>query len=301
MKEMESGFAATVGFFDGVHIGHIYLIDQLKKIASERHLKSMVVTFPEHPRQVLQSDYRPLLLSNPENKIIRLEQSGVDVCFPLHFTAELSRMNARYFMEHVLRDKLGVRCLLVGHDHHFGHEKGTTLADYINIGNQIGIEVIGAEALIYKNLPVSSSRIRRELVAGNIEDANAMLGYNYTIKGVVVHGQQIGMKMGFPTANLGSYYESTQIPADGVYSALVTVDGVKRPSMINIGFRPTFEGNKERTIEAHILDFNQDIYSHELSVEFIKYIRPERKFDSSEQLARQLETDKETVRRSTKK
>lgn len=300
MKEIESGFAATVGFFDGVHIGHIYLINQLKKIASERHLKSMVVTFPEHPRQILQSDYKLLLLSAPEDKIMRLEQSGVDVCFPLHFTAELSRMSAKCFMEQVLRDRLRVRCLLVGHDHHFGHEMGTTLADYINIGNQIGIEVIGADSLIYKNLPVSSSRIRRELVSGNLEDANTMLGYNYTINGVVVHGQQNGLKIGFPTANLGSYCESMQIPADGVYSALVNIDGEKRPAMINIGFRPTFAGNNNRTIEAHILDFHQDIYSHELSIEFIKYIRPERKFDSSEQLAQQLETDKETVRRSAK-
>lgn len=295
MTEMERGFAATVGFFDGVHIGHIYLINQLKKIASERGLKAMVVTFPEHPRQILLSNYKPLLLSTPENKIERLEQNGVDVCLPLHFTGELSRMDARCFMEQVLRDRLGVKCLLVGHDHHFGHEKDTTLKDYIEIGNIIGIEVIGTDAIMYKDLPVSSSRIRRELVAGHIEDANAMLGYNYTIKGVVVHGRQIGTKLGFPTANLGSYCEYTQIPADGVYSALVNIDGEKRPAMINIGVRPTFPGINNRTIEAHILDFHKDIYFYELSIEFIKYIRPELKFDSPEQLTQQMEEDKETV------
>mgnify|MGYP006391676507 CR=1 FL=1 len=133
-----NGIAATVGFFDGVHLGHLNLIDQLAQIAEERNLKSMVVTFPEHPRQILQTDYRPLLLSTPEDKIARLEETVADLCFPLHFTKKLSQMNARTFMESFLQKRLGVKTLLVGHDHHFGCEKGTNIEDYKIIGNEIG-------------------------------------------------------------------------------------------------------------------------------------------------------------------
>ena len=290
-------YAATIGFFDGVHLGHVHLLRQLTDVAGERGLKSMAITFPEHPRQILQSDYRPRLLSTPQDKMRLLKQTGIDYCFPLHFTTTLAAMDAESFMTDFLLKKLGVNALLVGHDHHFGHDTTLTIDDYRRIGKRIGIEVIPADAYLYDGTPVSSSRIRRELVAGNVKQANEMLGYRYTISGTVIHGLQNGRKMGFPTANLGPYCEFMQIPADGVYSALAMVDGETWPAMLNIGFRPTFEG-KARTIEAHLLGFDRDIYFHELTLEFVDFLRPERRFGSPQELASQLETDRNKVRQT---
>ena len=292
-----SRYAATIGFFDGVHLGHVHLLEELKSIAAGRGLKSMAITFPEHPRQILQSDYRPRLLSTPQDKMRLLEQTGIDYCFPLHFTSALAALDAETFMTDFLQNKLGVSTLLVGHDHHFGHDTSLTIDDYRRIGDKIGMEVIPADAYLFEGIPVSSSRIRRELVAGNVKAANAMLGYRYTISGTVIHGMQNGRKMGFPTANLGPYCEFMQIPADGVYSALANVDGETWPAMLNIGFRPTFEG-KARTIEAHLLGFDRDIYFHELTLEFVDFLRPEHRFDSPQGLAAQLEADREKVRQT---
>lgn len=300
MSEMNSSYAATIGFFDGVHLGHMHLLEQLKQVAQERGIKSMAVTFPEHPRQILQSDYRPRLLLAPETKIAMLEKTGIDICFPLHFTTKLAAMDARSFMQDFLLRKLGVKTLLVGYDHHFGHEKGTGLEDYRRIGKDIGMEVIGAHAITYHDLPISSSRIRRSLDSGQVHEAADMLGYRYTISGSVIRGLQNGRKMGFPTANLGPYCEFMQIPADGVYSALATVDGETHASMVNIGYRPTFSG-KARTIEAHILDFNRDIYFKELTLQFVDYLRPEQRFESPEQLAAQLDYDRNQTRNSINK
>ena len=290
-------YAATIGFFDGVHKGHVHLLESLKSIAAERGLKSMAITFPEHPRQILQSDYRPRLLSTPEDKVRLLEKTGIDYCFPLHFTTALAALDARTFMTDFLQKKLGISTLLVGHDHHFGHDTNLTIDDYRRIGNEIGMEVIPADAYLYEGAPISSSRIRRELVAGNVKAANDMLGYRYTISGTVIHGLQNGRKMGFPTANLGPYCEFMQIPADGVYSSVAKVDGEVWPAMLNIGFRPTFEG-KARTIEAHLLGFDRDIYFHELTLEFVDFLRPERRFESPQELAAQLEADRNKVRQT---
>lgn len=294
-ESVRTGYSATIGFFDGVHLGHRHLLEHLKVTAAEHGLKSMAVTFIEHPRQILQTDYRPKLLLAPETKIRMIENTGIDLCLPLHFTTELSLMDARSFMESFLQKRLGVSLLMVGHDHHFGHDINSTADDYRRIGREIGMEVTVSDALEYKGFPISSSRIRHELANGSIRDVNAMLGYRYAISGRVIHGLQNGRRMGFPTANLGPYCEYMQVPADGVYSALATVDGETRPAMVNIGYRPTFQG-KARTIEAHLLDFDRDIYFHELTLQFVDFLRPEKRFDSPGNLARQLESDRKNVR-----
>lgn len=294
-ESTQSGYSATIGFFDGVHLGHRHLLEHLKQLSQENGLRSMAVTFLEHPRQILQSDYRPKLLLEPEAKIRMIEKTGIDICLPLHFTSELSLMDARSFMNSFLKKRLGVKLLLVGHDHHFGHDTDSNADDYRKIGEQIGMEVILSDALDFQGTPISSSRIRRELTKGNIKDVNSMLGYRYTISGTVIHGLQNGRKMGFPTANLGPHCEYMQIPSDGVYSAIATVNGENHPAMVNIGYRPTFQGNA-RTIEAHLLDFDKDIYFHELTLQFVDFLRPERRFDSSDSLALQLESDRNRVR-----
>ena len=299
-EPQDNKYAATIGFFDGVHLGHVHLLHELIAIATGRGIKSMAITFPEHPRQILQSDYRPRLLSTPQDKMRMLGETGIDYCFPLHFTTAIAAMDARGFMTDFLQKRLGVCTLLVGHDHHFGHDTNLSIEDYKRIGHEIGMEVIPASAYLYEGSPISSSRIRRELVSGNVKQANEMLGYRYTISGTVIHGLQNGRKMGFPTANLGPYCEFMQIPADGVYSALATVDGETWPAMVNIGYRPTFQG-KARTIEAHLLGFDRDIYFHELAIEFVDFLRPERRFESPRELALQLEADRTQVRQTIKK
>ena len=292
-EPQDNRYAATIGFFDGVHLGHVHLLRELMDIASSRGLKSMAITFPEHPRQILQSDYRPRLLSTPEDKMKLLEQTGIDYCFPLHFTTALAAMDARSFMTDFLQKRLGVSTLLVGHDTNLNAD------DYRRIGNEIGMEVIPADAFLFEGSPISSSRIRRELVAGNVKAAASMLGYRYTLCGTVIHGLQNGRKMGFPTANLGPYCEFMQIPADGVYAAIATVDSETWPAMVNIGYRPTFEG-KARTIEAHLLGFDRDIYFHELTLRFVDFMRPERRFASPQELAAQLEADRNKVMETLK-
>lgn len=287
----------TVGFFDGVHTGHRFLADRLKSEAAARGMISQIVTFAEHPRQIIQSEYRPLLLSTPQDKLAMLEQTGADICTSLHFTRELAEMDARSFMRDVLYGEFGAGCLLMGHDHRFGHDRISDFNTYRRLGEEIGIEVLHCDALIRQNQPVSSSRIRRCLAEGQTAEANAMLGYLYTIKGTVVHGLQNGRKIGFPTANLKPYCELLQIPANGVYSAWAIVRGMKYMAMLNIGFRPTVSSNCDvRTIEAHLLDFDCDIYGEELSLSFVSYIRPERRFDGLESLAGQLCIDRDNVR-----
>lgn len=289
--------AVTVGFFDGVHTGHRHLADRLKKEAEERGMLSQIVTFTEHPRQIIQTEFNPLLLSTPQNKLAMLEQTGIDICTSLHFTGELAEMDARSFMQHVLYEELGAGCLLMGHDHRFGHDCITDFNAYRKIGENIGIEVLHSDALLYKDLPVSSSRIRKCLAEGQCDEANDMLGYIYSISGTVVHGLQNGRKMGFPTANLKPYCEYLQIPANGVYAAWATVRGHSYKAMLNIGFRPTInQTGTARTIEAHLLDFDCDIYDEELSLSFVSYIRPERRFDSMKALASQLSMDRDAVR-----
>lgn len=296
MMTERNGYAVTVGFFDGVHTGHRFLAEHLKKVAAERGLMSRIVTFEEHPRQVIQSDYRPMLLSEPQDKIRRLQETGVDLCTQLHFTKEMAGMDARSFMEQFLRDRLGARCLLMGHDHRFGHDCITDFGTYRKLGEQIGIEVVRSEAMKIGDLPVSSSRIRHCLAEGDVSSAAELLGYPYAVTGTVIHGMQNGRRMGFPTANLDLRCKLLQIPKGGVYAAWATVQGETFKSMLNIGFRPTIGDNSTtRTIEAHLLDFDRDIYGEELTLRFVRFIRAEHRFDSLDSLAVQLQSDRMTV------
>lgn len=293
----ENDFAATVGFFDGVHNGHRFLADRLKAEAAMRNLRPRMITFREHPRLILKDGFHPLLLTSPEQKLSLLGLLGVDSIIELHFTSQLAQMTAEEFMAGILRDKLGVKCLLMGHDHHFGHDGITDFETYRNIGSRVGIEVVTAEAFMWEGSPVSSSRIRRCLAAGETESAAAMLGRIYSISGTVVHGQQNGRKMGFPTANLDSEYQYLQVPKDGVYAAWACVRDELFMSMVNIGYRPTINGESRiRTIEAHLLDFDCDIYGEHLKLCFVRYIRPESRFKDISSLTCQLTLDRDNVR-----
>lgn len=283
---------ATIGFFDGVHLGHRYLINQVKIAASQCGWCSSIITFPVHPRQVIQSDYQPQLLSSPEEKIELLSQTGVDNCILLPFTQKLSKLTAYEFMQ-LLYDKYKVRTLVIGYDHRFGHNRAETFEDYCRYGRELGIHIMQATAYTQEQDKVSSSAIRRALLSGDVSTAHKYLGYNYFLEGTVVSGYQVGRKIGFPTANLRVDFPYKLIPSIGVYAVRVQVAGQQWKGMLSIGYRPTINNGNDLSIEVHILDFQGDIYNQKMRLEFIEYLRPEVKFDSVDELIAQMHKDKE--------
>ena len=283
---------ATIGFFDGVHLGHRYLINQVKIAASQCGWCSSIITFPVHPRQVIQSDYQPQLLSSPEEKIELLDQTGVDHCILLPFTQELSKLTAWEFMQ-LLYNKYKVRMLVIGYDHRFGHNRAETFEDYCRYGRELGIHIMQATAYTQEQDKVSSSAIRRALLSGDVITAKKYLGYNYFLEGTVVGGYQVGRKIGFPTANLRVDFPHKLIPSIGVYAVRVHVADQQWKGMLSIGYRPTLNNGNDLSIEVHILDFEGDIYHQKMRLEFIEYLRPEIKFDSIDELVLQMHKDKE--------
>lgn len=295
---MKKETAVTIGFFDGVHRGHRFLLRQLEELAAARGMSAVAVTFDRHPKTIVQSDFMPSLLTTQEEKMSLLSRcfSGEVVVLP--FTNELSKLSAKEFMQRILREELNAELLLMGYNHRFGHGGGTQ-EQYKTWGKETGIEVFVAEALQGERpitssddrTKISSSRIRNLISKGDIEGANAMLGYPYFVTGKVVKGKQIGRKMGFPTANL-LLPEVKLLPANGVYAAWVTLpDGTKRGGMLDIGRRPTIEDNGKLNTEVHIFDFDGNLYGESISIDFIGKIRNEQHFSSLEELQRQLTKD----------
>lgn len=290
---------ATIGFFDGVHRGHRYLIDQMITVATEAGMESMVITFDRHPRQVLHSDYLPQMLSTFEEKKALLKNTPADHIEILTFDEQLAALSAHDFMKEVLRERLNVRKLVIGYDNRFGHNRSEGFEDYVRYGQELGIEVIQAMPLSEPDKEaISSSYIRACLLVGNVWGANEALGYAYSLTGRVTDGFHEGRKIGFPTANLNTDETGKLVPASGVYAVHVQLENEQhlRPAMMNIGTRPTYDGHMQ-TLEVHIFDFNGDIYGQQLRVIFDRRIRNEMKFSSPQELAKQLEKDKEEVRR----
>ncbi|WP_455073643.1 bifunctional riboflavin kinase/FAD synthetase [Prevotella jejuni] len=284
---------ATIGFFDGVHRGHRFLIDRVIEEAQRSGMSSAVITFDRHPREVLQTDYQPDLLSTLDEKLLLLSKTHVDNTVVLHFDASLAALTAHDFMRDVLQGQLKVRKLIIGYDNRFGHNRSEGFDDYVRYGKELGIEVIRADAFLPDDVRVSSSVIRTCLREGRVEEANRLLGYDYTIESRIVSGYQNGRKMGFPTANLDVTRCQQLLPASGVYAVLVRLKdsvGWKR-GMMNIGHRPTFNGTTT-SMEVNLFNFSGDLYGQELLVSFISKIRDEHKFDSIEALAEQLQHDK---------
>lgn len=285
---------ATIGFFDGVHLGHRFLIDQVKVAAAQCGWESSIITFPVHPRQVIQSEFQPQLLSSPEEKIELLGTTGIDHCILLPFTRELSMLTAREFMQ-LLYEKHHVRMLIIGYDHRFGHNRTETFEDYCRYGRELGIHIMQATAYTQEQDKVSSSAIRRALLSGEVNIANKYLGYNYFLQGKVVDGYKVGRKIGFPTANLQVDFPNKLIPSVGVYAVYVYVNGQKYKGMLNIGHRPTLNNGTDLSIEVHILDFEGDIYQQSMRLEFIDFLRAEEKFNSIDELILQIEKDKKAT------
>ena len=292
----QSPTVATIGFFDGVHLGHRFLIQQVKVAATQTGWQSSIITFPVHPRQVIQSEFQPQLLSSPEEKIELLASTGVDNCILLPFTRELSKLTAYEFMQ-LLYDKYKVRMLVIGYDHRFGHNRTETFEDYCRYGRELGIHIMQATAYSQEQDKVSSSAIRRALLSGDIRTASKFLGYHYYLEGTVVDGYKVGRKIGFPTANLRVDFPNKLIPSIGVYAVYVYVNGEKHKGMLNIGYRPTINNGTDLSIEVHIIEFQGDIYHQKMRIEFIEFLRPEEKFHSVDELILQMQKDKEdTIR-----
>ena len=285
---MRKGFALTIGFFDGVHQGHRYLLQQLEELAAANGLSAAAVTFDRHPRTVVQPNFVPSLLTTQEEKLDLLSKAFSGKIIVLPFTQELSEMTAKEFMQNILREKLNAELLLMGYNHRFGHGGGNP-EDYVTWGHETGIKVCLAKALAGEK--VSSSRIRNLISLGDVKKANNLLGYPYFLTGEVTEGKQIGRQIGFPTANL-TLPEQKLMPACGVYAVWVTMpDHSKRGGMLCIGHRPTVEQNGEISVEVHIFDFNGNLYETSISIDFIEKLRDERHFDSLEELQKQLVLD----------
>lgn len=287
---------ATIGFFDGVHRGHQFLIKHVVEEARASGMASMVITFDRHPRQVLHSDYIPLLLSTPDSKRLLLSKTEIDICAMLHFDERMAQLSARDFMEQILRDRLNVKKLFIGYDNRFGHNRTEGFDDYVRFGRELGIEVVSNQSFVLNGINVSSSVIRKYIANGEIEMANQCLGYPYTIYGKVVDGLQEGRRLGFPTANLDTSDYGQMIPAPGVYAVKARLQQsveMKR-AMMNIGTRPTFGGDKI-SLETHILNFDSDIYGQTLLVSFMHRMREEQKFDNVADLISQLKKDQMMV------
>jgi len=287
----------TVGFFDGVHLGHRFLINQMKEVGERLHLSTAVITFPQHPRKVLQQDYQPKLLNSFEEKLKHLEETGIDYCIVLDFTPELSRLSAQDFIHKILAKDLHVKTLLVGYDHRFGHDRADGIEQYVLYGRECGMEVIKANPYTEESLHVSSSEIRRLLDEGKVEDAAELLTYPYQIRGSIVAGFKVGRKLGFPTANIQVDEPFKIIPAIGVYAVWVYLKGKRYAGMLYIGNRPTLNNGENVTLEVNIFDFSDDIYNEEITVAFIRYVRGDIRFDSVESLKGQLEEDRKEVER----
>lgn len=284
--------AATIGFFDGVHRGHRYLIRHVMDVARDEGLESAVVTFDRHPRQVIHTDFRPRLLSTPDEKAALLSQTGVERCVVLPFDAQMASLSAREFMQDVLLAHLNVRKLVIGYDNRFGHNRSEGFADYAAYGREMGIEVEQWQPLEMDSVCISSSVVRSLLLSGEVGMAARCLGYPYTIAGTVEHGRNVGTQIGFPTANLRPGDPSKLIPGGGVYAVDVRLGGGAQvlPAMLNIGCRPTFDGT-DVTIETHIIDFSGELYGCSMSVSFVARLRDERKFRSAAELSNQLRRD----------
>ena len=286
----------ATGFFDGVHLGHRLVIEQLIEAAAVRGDESMVVTFWPHPRNVLQKEARSLrLLTSLHEKKDLLLDMGVDRVEVMPFTKDFSRMTTREYLRQLM-DRFGAKAVLIGYDNRMGCDADG--ADQVAaVALDLGLEVIRTQMVPSEHgYAVSSTKIRERLEAGDVRAASAMLGYDYTLHGVVVAGNRLGRTIGFPTANMQMYEPLKQVPGNGVYFVKVETLGRELYGMSNVGCRPTVSSGNHRTIETHIFDFNEDIYGLDIKVTFIEKLRDEIRFESLEALRSQLENDKETLK-----
>lgn len=290
--EKTSQSVVTIGTFDGVHVGHQTILKQVVEEAKKVNGVSVLITFWPHPRFVLSKDPSALkLLSTFDEKVKLVEELGVDYLLKIPFTPEFSNLSASEFVERVLIEKVGTKKLFIGYDHHFGNNREGNIEFLKTHASDYDFEVHEISRQDIDDIGVSSTKIRKALEAGEIPHANSLLGRNYSMCGRVIHGDKKGRQMGFPTANIEIEESYKLLPSDGAYAAYARLEGQVFPAMLNIGFKPTVEG-RDKTIEAHLFNFEGDIYDQQMTIEFVELLRKEVKFSSLGELQRQLEQDK---------
>ncbi|HEY4632768.1 MAG TPA: bifunctional riboflavin kinase/FAD synthetase [Candidatus Limnocylindrales bacterium] len=290
-----NGTAVTIGVFDGVHLGHRHVIAEARRLAAELGAKSAVVTFDRHPAAVVRPDTAPGLLTDLDQRLELLASTGVDFALVVHFDEERSRESAEDFVRRELVECLRAKAVVVGADFHFGHRRRGDVNLLRAMGEQHGFEVDGLQLMASAAAGahvVSSTAIRTALTSGDIEGANRMLGRVHEVRGVVQAGDRRGRELGFPTANVG-VPEEILLPADGIYAGwYLRPDGPELPAAISLGRRPTFHDDQPYSLlEAHVLDFDGDLYGEAARVRFVARIRGEEKFDSVEALVARIEAD----------
>jgi riboflavin kinase/FMN adenylyltransferase len=290
------GTAVTIGAYDGVHRGHRAVIATLQGLAHDRGLETAVVTFDRHPASVVRPESAPLLLTDLDQKLELLAGCGVDYTLVVHFDEARSKEPAAVFVEDVLVGCLNAAAVAVGEDFHFGHRRSGNVELLRSMGADLGFEVVGHDLVgvdgAAADEPVSSTRVRAALRAGDLDAATAMLGRHHEVRGVVGHGDARARELGYPTANV-AVPESICLPADGIYAAWYLLpDGTRWPTAVSLGRRPTFyEFADTSLLEAHLIDFDGDLYGQAARVQFVEYLRPELKFDSVDALVTQMGLD----------
>jgi riboflavin kinase/FMN adenylyltransferase len=281
----------TIGTFDGVHLGHKSILEKMKSTTLNNPYESLVLTFFPHPRMVLQQDSSIKLLNTIDEKANLLEKYGIDNLIIHPFDETFSNLSAEKFVKDVLVDKLNIHKIIIGHDHRFGKNRTADINDLIFFGKKYSFEVeqIGAEEI--NEISISSTKIRKALLDGNIKIANEYLGYSYFISGQVIEGKKIGRTIGFRTANIQINESYKLLPKNGVYVVSSEIDNVLHFGMMNIGKNPTI-GENEQTIEVHFFELNRNLYKENLEISILNYIRDEQKFNTIDELKIQLEHDK---------
>ena len=282
----------TVGSFDGLHLGHFKILDEVKSIVKQKNGSGLVVTFEPHPRFVVSKDFDLKLLTSLDEKKQILENAGIENLMVINFSREFSQLTSDEFIRRFIVGRIGAAHMVIGHDHKFGKDR---LGDVVKLGevgrlNNFDVTDVSAESI--DGEIISSTTIRNFLSSGEIEKANLFLGRNYSISGKVVVGAQRGRTLGFPTANILLDEPHKAVPKNGVYITKCSLDDETHFGIMNIGYRPTFENKHELVLEVHLLNFNRDIYGKSMTIEFLKRLREEIKFESKDSLIHQIEMDK---------
>ena len=281
----------ALGNFDGMHRGHLKIIERVRRGAAERGATPVAMTFDPHPSKIVRPDKAPALLMTGEQKLDALDRAGMEGIAIVRFTSELAQWDPETFVRTVLVEWLHVGEVWVGANFLFGHDRAGTFSMLRSLGARYGFRAEKIDPVRYKDFVVSSTRIRRLITEGRVDEAGALLGHHYEIEGSVVQGQQRGRELGFPTANL--HTENELIPPRGVYATVAILDGVAHQSITNIGTRPTFDGEGGvNIVETHVLNFDRDLYQSRLRLAFVQRLRDERKFDDLDGLKTQIQTDR---------
>ncbi|MBP6386007.1 MAG: bifunctional riboflavin kinase/FAD synthetase [Pseudarcicella sp.] len=287
----------TIGTFDGVHKGHQKILRRLKAIAQETAAKTVVITFYPHPRSVVSSDNKMIkLLSTMDEKVALLENYGVDYLLVIPFTREFSELSSENFIQKILIDTIGTKKLVIGYDHKFGKNREGSFENVKANSHKYSFEIEEISREDIDSIGISSTKIRNAVLQGDVKLAQHYLGNHYSISGLVVKGKQLGRTIGFPTANVQVREQAKLIPADGVYAVKVLYKTEWLNGMLNIGVRPTVDG-QSKTVEVYIFDFDRDIYGENITLQFVEKVREEMKFDGLNALKNQIEADGVQIRK----